>query len=86
MHVDPRFAENPNGPSPSGCQERGDTSGFDGQRGRGGEIDLGWLIIGAPDENARYSSSFVLSEINIAPHSVPAQLTRTAKASEGPPR
>ena len=82
MYFDPEFAEDPKSPSSSARQERRDASRFDGQRGRGGKTELGWLITGAPDEDVGHSSSFVHSEIKIVPHGSPAPPT----GREGAPR
>ena len=54
-------------------------------RGRGEETGLGGLIEGALDGDVRHGFSFVLSEIDVSPHGIPAQLTSAEQLGEGPP-
>ena len=48
------------------------------------ERELRGLIFRALNGNVRHSSAFILAEIKIDPHSIPAPLTSTAKLSGGP--
>ena len=80
MHFGPEFAPNPKGPLSGGRRERQNVSRSPGQgggRGRKKSKELRGFVARTLDENIRHSSAFVVSEVEIEPHSVPAPLAGT---------